>query len=179
MILTFFNTPRKLFVYFQIPSLLGRTSSPPRLHQDTKGSLAKLSPSLFLCYMVARAPVRTIMLGLCSKCACSPKIVCSLFYIFITFVSDRSFCAKQSARASFWLMCARARSDLAQNLHAVLKSVAFHFLFSWLLSQTAPSMSFLVSQEEEERRKKKMRVKLMASFQPSWLSLGLRLWVWA
>ena len=96
--------------------------------------------------MVARAtflaPVRTWMQGSCSKFACIPKIVCSLFSIFITFVSDRSFYANRSARARFWLMCAHARSDHAQNLHAVLKLAAFHFIFTWLLSQIAPSKHF-------------------------------------
>ena len=107
----------------------------------------------FFCYMVARAtflaPVRTYMLGSCSKFACSPKIVCSLFSIFITFLSDRSFYAKRSARARFWLLCARARSDHAQNLYAVLKLAAFYFLFTWLLSQIAPSTPLLPAANEE------------------------------
>ncbi len=55
------------------------------------------------------------------------------------------------ARARFWLLCARARSDHAQNLYAVLKLAAFHFLFTSLLSQIAPSMSFLVSQERKKK----------------------------
>ena len=49
----------------------------------------------------------------------------------------------------------------------------FNILFSSPLSPIAPSMSFLVSQEEE--RKKKMRVKLMTTFKPSWVSSGLGL----
>ena len=51
----------------------------------------------------------------------------------------------------------RARSDHAQNLHVVLKLAAFHFLFRWLLSQNAPSMSFLVSQRRRRRKKKEER----------------------
>ena len=122
------------------------------------------------------APVSTYMLGSCSKFACNPKISCFPFSILMTFVSDCSFYANRSARARFWLLCAHARSDHAQNLHAVLKLAAFHFLFRWLLSQIAPSMSFLVSQRKKKKKeRRKMRVKLMATFKPSWLGLGLGL----
>ena len=48
-----------------------------------------------------------------------------------------------------------------------------HFLFSSPFSWIAHSVSFLVSQER--RRIKKIRVKLIATFKPSWLGLGLEL----
>jgi hypothetical protein len=44
------------------------------------------------------------------------------------------------ARVRFWLLCARARFDQDQSLHAVLKLAVLHFLFSSLLSQITPSM---------------------------------------
>ena len=93
------------------------------------------------------APVRTCTLRSSSKFACSPKIGCSLFSILITFLSDCSFHANRSARARYRLPCARARSDQVQTLRPVLKLAVLHFLCSSLLSQTAPSVSFLVSQK--------------------------------
>ena len=34
------------------------------------------------------------------------------------------------ARTRFWLLCARARSDQAENLHVLLKLAVLSFLFS-------------------------------------------------
>ena len=101
----------------------------------------------WLCARTFLAPVRTCTLRSSSNFAFSPKIGCSPFSIFITFVSDCSFHANRSARARFRLPCARARSDQVQTLRTVLKLAVLHFLFSSLLSQTAPSVSFLVSQK--------------------------------
>jgi uncharacterized protein involved in response to NO len=72
-------------------------------------------------------------------------------------------------RAHFRFPCARARSDQVQNLHSILKLAVLHFLFSSLLSQTAPSVSFLVSQKEFYgwRQKKQVSMKLIATLAPA------------
>ena len=67
-------------------------------------------------------------------------------------------------------MCTHASSDQVQNLHPVLKLAV---LFSSLLSHTAPSVSFLVSQEEfygwrnNKKGKQKVSMKLIASLAPA------------
>jgi hypothetical protein len=92
---------------------------------------------LRLLWLWETGPVRKVL----GSCACFKfKISVSSFPIFMTFVSDRSFYEKRAAHARFGLLCASARSDQVQNLHAALKLVYLHFLFSWHLSQIAPSM---------------------------------------
>ena len=83
-----------------------------------------------------------------NQAACSYKIGCSQFSIFITFVSDRSFYEKRSARKHFWLLWS-----------------------SWKFACSCKIGCWLVKKEE-----RKMRVKLMATSKPSWpLGLGLGL----
>jgi hypothetical protein len=62
-------------------------------------------------------------------------------------------------------------SDQTENLHALLKLAGFHFLFSKLFSQTAPTMSFMVgdkqSKKKQQKNKKNISIELRASLASS------------
>jgi hypothetical protein len=51
-------------------------------------------------------------------------------------------------------------SDQTENLHALLKLAGFHFLFSKLFSQTAPTMSFMVGDKQSKKTKKQKNISI-------------------